>query len=582
MFASMLGFILSIVVLFFFFIVIISAAVSSLGSEKVSIDNNSVLHFTLNEPIRERSSANPFDDIDFNSFKSKKQPGLNDILMELEKASLDPKIKGIYLDVPNVKGGMATLEEIRNALIKFKKSGKFIYSYADDYSQGSYYLASVSDKIFLNPQGIVTLNGLMTELMFFKGTLEKLEIQPQIIRHGKYKSAIETFILDKMSPENREQIAGFVDPIWNHLATNIAKARNLDVDAVKNMADSLEVRDADIALKLKLVDQLAYFDEFTAAVNAKTGNKSNEKINLVTLNKYNKTGDPVKKKYSKDRIAVIYATGEIGEGEGDENSIGSDGLSEAIRSARVDEKVKAIVLRVNSPGGSALASEVIWREVSLAKKVKPVIVSMGNVAASGGYYISCAADVIVAQPNTITGSIGVFGLLFNAQNMLKNKLGITVDTYKTGAYTDLGTITRSMSGSEVAIMQKSVDRVYDVFTSRVASGRHLSQEAVDSIGQGRVWSAIDAKRIGLVDEFGGLDDAIAIAAKKAGLSDYKIKTLPEQKNAMESLLEDLGGNAETMYMQHKLGTEYKYYNAAQEVLKLNGVQVRSFYSAEFN
>jgi len=578
----MLGFILSIVVLFFLFVVIISAAVNSIGKEVVSIADNSILHITLNQPLRDRSTANPFDEIDFGSFNTKKQPGLNDILTALEKAAVDPKIKGIYLDVPSVQSGIASLEELRNSILKFKKSGKFVYSYADDYSQGAYYLASAADKIYLNPQGLVSLKGLSTEIMFFKGTLEKLEVEPEVIRHGKFKSAIEPFILDKMSDENRMQIAGFIDPIWNHMVTKIAESRKINFNEVKQIADSLEARDAGNALELKLVDRLAYFDEFTADLNAKMGVSKTNKLTLVTLNQYSKAPSKITKPFSKDKIAVIYAIGEISSGVGDENSIGSDGMAAAIREARLDDKVKAIVLYVNSPGGSALASDVIWREVMLAKQSKPVVASMASVAASGGYYISCAADTIVAQPNTITGSIGVFGLMFNAQNMLKNKLGITVDTYKTGAYTDLGTVTRPLTSNERAIMQQGVDRVYDTFTSRVAEGRHIPQEMVDSIGQGRVWSGVDAKRLGLVDVLGGIDDAIAIAAKMAHLNNYRIKNLPEQKDAMQEILEGLSGNAETWFMKEKLGSDFRFYKASQDIMKIRGIQARSFYNTEIN
>jgi protease-4 len=333
---------------------------------------------------------------------------------------------------------------------------------------------------------------------------------------------------------------------------------------------------------LKLVDKLGYFDEFTSALNAKLGKGSSDKINFITLSKYNKVQESMKgKPFAKDKIAVIYAVGEIEGGDGGDDKIGSEELSAAIREARLDDKVKAIVMRVNSPGGSAIASEVIWREVVLAKKAKPFIISMGDVAASGGYYIACAADTIVAQPNTITGSIGVFGLMFNAQNMLKNKLGITTDSYKTSQYADLGTVLRPMTPSERMMIQHSVDKVYTTFTQRVADGRHMTPAAVDSMGQGRVWSAIDAKRIGLVDVLGGLDDAIKIAAKKAKLDNYRIKELPEEKEPFQAIMEGISGDAETWYMQNKLGVDYRYWNAANEILKIQGIQARSMYDVKF-
>ena len=479
LFASMFGFIIGTVVLFFILIFILSMVVSSMSTETVTVKDNSILHLELDQPIKERSSKNPFEDFDLSNFSSNQQLGLNDILKNIDKASKDNNIKGIYIDIPSFQGGLASVEEIRNALLAFKKSGKFIYAYGDFYSQGSYYLASTADKIYLNPEGQVALNGIASESMFFKGTLEKLEIEPQVIRHGKFKSAIEPFILEKMSPENREQVAAFVDPIWKHISDEICKSRKIDQSTFKNMVDSMQLENAADAKRLKVVDETAYFDEFTAQVARKMGIKSNKELPLISLSQYSKTPDKSGVKLAMGKIAVIYAVGDIGNGEGNDETIGSDRLSATIRKARLDDKIKAIVLRVNSPGGDALASEEIWREVSLAKKSKPVIVSMGDLAASGGYYISCAADKIVAQPNTLTGSIGVFGLLFNAEKMLKNKLGVTTDIYKTNPYTDMGTIARPLTSSEAIILQKEVDRIYDVFTRRVAEGRGMSQAMVD-------------------------------------------------------------------------------------------------------
>ena len=444
LFASMFGFIIGSILLFFLFLIIVSAAVSSAGKKETVVSENSVLHLQLDQVLKERSSANPLEGFNFSKFESNNQPGLNDILKTIRKAETDDHIKGIYIDLPYINGGIASVEEIRNALSHFRKSGKFIYAFADNYTQGAYYLASVANKIYLNPEGQVALHGLAAELMFFKGTLEKLEIEPQVIRHGKFKSAIEPFILDKMSDENRTQIAGLVNPIWQHMTDEICKSRNITPDDIKHMADSLTIRSAKDALSGKLVDKLAYFDEFSADLNAIAGIGKDEKLNLISLSAYKHVPEKREKgsKLSKDKIAVVYAVGSISDGEGSDEEIGSDRIAEAIREARKDDKTKAIVLRVNSPGGDALASEEIWREVVLAKKAKPVIVSMGDLAASGGYYISCGADMIVAQPNTITGSIGVFGLLFNTGNMLKNKLGITTDTYKTNTYTDMGSGTQ--------------------------------------------------------------------------------------------------------------------------------------------
>ena len=555
--------------------------VSSMSTETVTIKDNSILHLELNQPIKERSSKNPFEDFDLSNFSSNQQLGLNDILKNIDKASKDNNIKGIYIDIPSFQGGLATVEEIRNALLAFKKSGKFIYAYGDFYSQGSYYLASTADKIYLNPEGQVALNGIASESMFFKGTLEKLEIEPQVIRHGKFKSAIEPFILEKMSPENRVQVAAFVDPIWKHISDEICKSRKIDQSTFKNMVDSMQLENAADAKRLKVVDETAYFDEFTAQVARKMGIKSNKELPLISLSQYSKTPDKSGVKLAMGKIAVIYAVGDIGNGEGNDETIGSDRLSATIRKARLDDKIKAIVLRVNSPGGDALASEEIWREVSLAKKSKPVIVSMGDLAASGGYYISCAADKIVAQPNTLTGSIGVFGLLFNAEKMLKNKLGVTTDIYKTNPYTDMGTIARPLTSSEAIILQKEVDRIYDVFTRRVAEGRGMSQAMVDSLGQGRVWSGINALQNGLADTLGGIETAISIAAKQAKLTEYRIIQLPEQKDPVQELVEDFSTSVKTKYMKEDLGESYTYVKAAKDLLKLKGVQASSMYRIGF-
>lgn len=581
LFASMFGFIIGTVVLFFILIFILSMVVSSMSTETVTIKDNSILHLELNQPIKERSSKNPFEDFDLSNFSSNQQLGLNDILKNIDKASKDNKIKGIYIDIPSFQGGLATVEEIRNALLAFKKSGKFIYAYGDFYSQGSYYLASTADKIYLNPEGQVALNGIASESMFFKGTLEKLEIEPQVIRHGKFKSAIEPFILEKMSPENREQVAAFVDPIWKHISDEICKSRKIDQSTFKNMVDSMQLENAADAKRLKVVDETAYFDEFTAQVARKMGIKSNKELPLISLSQYSKTTDKSGVKLAMAKIAVIYAVGDIGNGEGNDETIGSDRLSATIRKARLDDKIKAIVLRVNSPGGDALASEEIWREVSLAKKSKPVIVSMGDLAASGGYYISCAADKIVAQPNTLTGSIGVFGLLFNAEKMLKNKLGVTTDIYKTNPYTDMGTIARPLTSSEAIILQKEVDRIYDVFTRRVAEGRGMSQAMIDSLGQGRVWSGINALQNGLADTLGGIETAISIAAKQAKLTEYRIIQLPEQKDPVQELVEDFSTSVKTKYMKEDLGESYTYVKAAKDLLKLKGVQASSMYRIGF-
>ncbi len=571
MFASMAGFLLSLFVLVLILIGIAASMVSSLNDgESVSISDNTILQITFESAIKERTDKNPLSGLDFSGIHNDKTPGLDEILKSLTKAKSDDRIKGILLELTGIEAGMATTEEIRNALLDFKKSGKFIYAYGESYSQKAYYLATVADSIYLYPTGDIDLRGLHADLMFFKGTMEKLEIKPEIIRHGKFKSAVEPFMYDKMSNENREQVTVFLNSIWKNILSGIAVSRNLEVAKLQEIADGVLARNADEAVNMHLVDKLVYYDEVLDNLKRKTGQKEKDKLNFVSLKKYTqafvKADD-----FSAKKIAVVYAYGNIVSGEGDDDESGSDRIAKALRKARLDTTIKAIVFRVNSPGGSALASDVIWRETVLAQKAKPFIVSMGDYAASGGYYISCVADTIVARPNTITGSIGVFGLLFNAENMFKNKLGITFDSVKTGKYADLGSFHKPMSDKERQIIQDEVERIYDIFITHVSEGRKMSKAAVDSIGQGRVWTGIDAKRLGLVDVLGGLNDAIAIAAGKANLTKYRTIALPEQKEFFEKLMQDLNTEARTTFMKEQLGDSYEYYKGLNNLVKQNGI-----------
>ncbi len=573
MLASMVGMLLTMFILFFIVGGIIAAMVSSATSEKeTKLETNSVLEITLNHPILERGSKNPFANFDPGTMKSRNPLGLEEILINIKKASTDDKIKGIYLHVSAVRTGFATLEEIRNALIDFKKSGKFLIAYAESYSQGAYYLASVADKIYLNPEGEVDFKGLRAELTFFKGALEKLEIEPEVIRHGKFKSAIEPYINDKMSDENRQQLAALLDDLWGHLLENISAARKISMPELKQLADSYGAHEAEEALKSKLIDGLEYEDQVISSMKSKTGVADKEELHTITLSGYKNVPESVRKPFVKEKIAVIYAQGIIESGSGEETSIGSETFARAIHKAAMNENIKAIVLRVNSPGGSAMASEVIWRELTLAKKSKPVVVSMGDLAASGGYYISCGADSIFAEANTITGSIGVFGLLFNAKKLLNNKLGITTDTYKTAPFADIGTFTRPLSDEERNILQQSVDKIYSTFTARVADGRKMSRADVDSIGQGRVWSGTDALELGLVDRIGGLDEAILTAARMAKIDKYRIVSLPQQKEPLEEFLKALKDDTEASIVKRELGDAYAYYESMQAMLHLKGVQ----------
>lgn len=571
MLASMTGFFLGAILLFFLMVAIISGLMMSVqGDKKVAVSDNSVLEINFEDPIKERTSNNPFEDLDFSNLKTDRSPGLDQILKSIAKAKADDRIKGLFLDLTMIQAGMATIEEIRHALLDFKKSQKFIYAYSESYSQGAYYLASLADKIYIYPQGDLDFKGIRVNLMFFKGTLEKLELKPEIIRHGKFKSAVEPFMYDKMSPENREQISTFINGIWNNVLDGISTSRNISKSALQQIADSLSARKPEDALRLNLVDKIAFYDEVLSDLKKKTGLEEKENVKLVSLKKY--TNAFVKAEdFSAKKIAVIYANGDIVSGDGQDDQVGSKRIAASIRKARLDSTIKAIVLRVNSPGGSALASDVIWRETVLAQRAKPLIVSMGDYAASGGYYISCAADTIVARPNTITGSIGVFGLMFNAREMFKNKLGITFDGDKTGKYADLGDMSRPMSAEERAIIQEEVEKIYDTFITHVSEGRNISKAAVDSIGQGRVWTGTDAKRLGLVDVLGGLNDAIEIAAKKANLTTYRTIALPEQKEFFEQIMEDLNTEVSTSFTKQQLGESYIYYQKLNELVNEKGI-----------
>jgi protease-4 len=582
-FASMLGFVVGFFLLMMILIGVASVLINSLDDEKVTeVKSSTFLLLDFKKPVVDRASKNPFENLSFASFGGEGSVGLNTILDNLRKAKSDKNIKGIYMELSTVNAGMASVEEIRNALLDFKKTGKTIISYSEGYTQKSYYLASVSNKIYLNPQGSLELKGLGAEIMFYKGLLEKIEVETQVIRHGRYKSAVEPFILDKMSNDNRVQTRAFLQHIWDHMVEQMASSRNLTVAELNQWADNISIREPEDALEYKLVDRLVYKDEVLDELKKLTNKtKAKDKPQLIALGKYENAPDQIKKSIKDAQIAVIYATGQIEEGEAGSDKIGSETVSKAIRDARLNEKVKAIVLRVNSPGGSALASEVIWREAALANKVKPVVVSMGDVAASGGYYISAASRKIYASPTTITGSIGVFGLIFNAQKLFNNKLGITFDTVKTNRMSDFGSMARPLTAEEKQIMQQGVEKVYDTFTKRVADGRKMKQSDVDSIGQGRVWSGVEAKKIGLIDAYGGLYEALAEAAKLAKLSKYRLVELPEAKDPFKELLSELGEEAETKYLDYKLGSEARYFHKAQELVSMQGIQARLPYSIDF-
>jgi protease-4 len=552
--------------------------VAAAGSDKTTeVDSNSVLHIAFKTPITERTPNNPLEALSALGFETDKSIGLNDILANIRKAKTDPNIKGIYLDESTLTCGMATMEEIRNALIDFKKSKKFVVAYSEIYTQGFYYLASVADKVYINPRGMMEFHGFHSEIMFMKGALDKLGIDMQVIKVGTYKSAVEPYILTKMSDANREQVNTYLGSLYDHFLASIANSRKLGKQQLFDIANNLSVRDPEDALKLKLVDGLKYKDEVITELKKRTQTSLKGTLSSVELADYTKVEANGKSDNDDDdakRIAVVYAYGEINGGEGSDNTIGSEKLSKALRKVRLDDKVKAVVLRVNSPGGSALASDIIWREVSLIHKVKPIIVSMGDYAASGGYYISCAADSIYAQPNTITGSIGIFALLPNMQKLFNDKLGLTFDGVKTGKYADLGTTSRPLTAEEKDILQAQVNHGYDVFTKVVAEGRHKTQAYINSIGQGRVWTGEQALKNGLVDRLGNINDAINSAARKAGLKQYKLVNYPEQSTLFKNLGGSISAEVKASMLQKELGSSYLYYSQIKEVSQLSGIQAR--------
>ena len=570
-FASFLGMALFMIVLIIF---IISVAAGSSSKEPFVVKDNSIIKIKLSKGVVDRASENPMENFNFQAMKTDNKMGLNTILKQLDFAKTDDKIKGIYLDLTSIPAGVATMEEIREALADFKSSGKFIIAYADYYTQKTYYLASVANKVYVNPEGLVELKGLNAEVMFYTAALKKIGVEPIIIRHGKFKSAVEPFMLTAMSEANKEQTSTFIGTIWNNILDAISQSRGISIDELNRFADEMLINDAKSSLEYKLVDGLKYKDEIQQELMDSVGVTEFDDVEFISLNQYkDATKVNPDKKPTKDKIAIIYATGEIGMGEGGNSKIGSDGTSEQIRIARKDSSVKAIVLRVNSPGGSALASDIIWREMVLAKDIKPVIVSMGDVAASGGYYIACPADRIFASKNTITGSIGVFGLMWNA-NELMNNIGVSVDGYKTNAHSDLGSTSRPMTEDEKAVIQKSVVDIYGTFISHVGEGRGMTTADVDSIGQGRVWSGVNAIEIGLIDEFGGLKAAIDFAAEKASLENYRIMELPKQKDFVEELISEFMGNTKASILEESLGMSYKYYNGLNKILHTKGVQAR--------
>jgi len=557
-------------------ILILFGVIGAIAGSKESVTAlkpNSVYEIKLEGNLIDRSEDDPFSAAFAQAMgkTAEKSMGLDDLLANIEKAKNDANIVGIYLNGGSLSGGFASLKEIRNALIDFKKSGKFIVAYADNYSQKDYYLVSVANKILINPQGMLELKGLSAQTMFFKNTLDKLGIEMQIVKVGTYKSAVEPLITTKMSDANREQVTVYMGSIWKTFLTEVSAARKISVEKLNAYADEmLMFQPTEKAKQYGLVDGLVYADEADSIL--KTFVKGLEKDKEVTLVKHSAmTKLPDTSKYDKNKVAVIYAVGEITDAAG-EGIVAKD-LVKTINDVAKDSAVKAVVLRVSSPGGSAYASEQIWHALNKLKAKKTLIVSMGDYAASGGYYISCMADKIVAQPNTITGSIGIFGVIPNISG-LNEKLGLTYDGVKTNKMSDAITVNRKFTPEERDLMQNYVNRGYELFVKRCADGRKMKTEQIKAIAEGRVWTGGDAIKNGLVDKIGGLNDAIALAVTKAKLKTYNVSEYPEKETFESKFMKSFSDDVETRFLKAQLGEQYKLFKQVRNLDKINGIQAR--------
>ncbi len=571
MLASMLGFILLMLIFSFISFGILAGLMSFAEKKTVEVMDGTVILMELKDPIPDRTPQTPFIP-DFSGMTFRTLLGLNDILHNIDEASKDDRIKGIVLKLDVVPAGIATLGEIRDALADFRNSGKFIYCYGENMSQGAYYLASVADKVYLHPMGLVDFKGLNAQLVFLKGTFDKLDIDMQVVRHGKFKSAVEPLIQEKMSPENREQLNTLISSVWQSMVEEIALSRGLEVDELNSLADGLVSYEGGDAFEAGLIDGLVFRDEFRQFFMELAGIEDDEDERLLSLTKYNRSRK--QSGITGDRIAVIYASGQIGGGKGSDDEVGADRFAETIQQARENEKVKAVVLRVNSPGGDALASDVIWRELKLTQEVKPVIVSMGDLAASGGYWIASASEKIVASPSTLTGSIGVFGVIPDFGDFMRDRLGITYDNVQTNRNAGFPSVVRPLTAFERQLLQGKVDEVYELFLKRVSDNRGMTPMQVDLIGEGRIWSGTDALRLGLVDELGGLQHAIDLAAEIAGLEKYRLLELPRQKDIFEQIIEDLSSGVYTRILKAELGPFYQDFLHSKAALEWEGVQAR--------
>jgi len=571
MFASMTGFILANLAIMFifvgFFIVVIGALSST---ETVAVEQESVLKISMRQDIVDapKDDDDPFEMLFAEEGSGKRS--LHEYVNAINSAAEDDNISAIFLDISDPAGSLANLEEIRGALVEFKKSGKKIIAYSDFYSLRGIFMASVADKVWLNPRGNIIFKGLAAETPMFSDMLRAIGVEPQVIRAGKYKSAVEPFVMRNLSPENREQLQAYISGLWKSVLSKVSDKTKLDEARLNAMADSLSAYDPSLALKHGLVDGLVYHHQIDSLLMKEI--KKEGKPKYVKFEKYLKTGAGNFDYVSGDEIRIIYAQGDIITGKSTEESIGSETFVKAVIDATDDESVKAVVLRVDSPGGSALASDIMYRQLELLKAKKPLIVSQGNYAASGGYYISSPADVIVASPNTLTGSIGVFGLILNTQKLMRDKIGVNFDTVKTNRYADFFTGVRPMSQFELSVMQMSVDSTYDTFLALVAKDRKMKKEAVHEIAQGRIWFAPDAMKIGLVDTLGGLYDAIKIAAAKAKVKDYSITYSSTSESFFQKLMRNLEARVSALFWGGERAKMFDpYMKEIERISRLNGI-----------
>lgn len=582
--AALLAFVLGSLAILLFGMFILFAIAGSM-ERTVTVKEGSILRIDFSEVINDAPSSDPLAGFDFRTLQSTRQLSLLKVLRTLEAAAADDRIEGIYLRMNGMGGvtGTALIEELREAIELFKQSGKFVVSYNETYSQGQYYLASAADRIYLQPEGGMDWSGLSTSLMFYKGLFDKLDLKAEVFRPTvcKYKSAVEPYILDRMSEANREQMQALVDSMWGTIAEAVAASRGIDVEQLNEIADKLQVTLPEDALKYGFVDGLLYEDQMKdvfAELGVEDDGEGN--YNFVSLGDYASMVGVDLDNLGADRVAVVYADGQIVDGEGYGDAVYGNSLAAELADVRRDEKVKAVVVRVNSPGGSALASDVIWREMELLRAEKPVVVSMGSYAASGGYYISCPADVIVADRLTLTGSIGVFGMFLNPIDALKNKLGITIDGVKSNTSAGMGSI-EPLTPAQRASIMRGVDKVYETFTQDVAAGRNLPIEKVLDIAGGRVWSGNDALGIGLIDAYGGLKTAIALAVDKAGLGeDFRVVEVTQQPSGLAAMLSTLNVSVRKAFVRSELQELFGGYDRVQRLLRMQGVLMYSPYEVE--